>query len=102
MHATGEISLGHLLVNDPASRRHPLDVAGGNLSVVSHTVAMGHGTRQNVGNGFDAAMRMPWKTRQIILRHIIAKIVQQQKRIEVRGIAESKGSPKMHSRAFHR
>jgi hypothetical protein len=63
---------------------------------------MGHGSSQNISNRLDASVRMPGKARQIILGHIVPEIVQQQERIEVRGIAESKRSPKMHSRAFHR
>jgi len=35
------------------------------------------------------------ETRQIILRHIIPKIIQQQERIKVRGIPKSKRPPQM-------
>src|SRR5215472_3897885 len=47
-------------------------------------------------------MRMPWKTCKVILRHIVAEIVQQQKRIVVAGIAKSKRSSQMNPRALQR
>src|SRR5205807_4604572 len=34
VHAPGGIALGHLLVDDPAARGHPLDVARGNRSAI--------------------------------------------------------------------
>jgi len=46
-------------------------------AMISQAVFVLHGPGQHIGDRFDAAVWMPWKARQIILRHIIAKIVQQ-------------------------
>ncbi len=102
MHPPGIVALGHLLMNDAAARRHPLDVAGPDRAMIAHAVAMLHRSRQNIGDGLDPAMRMPGKAREIILRHVVAEIIQQQKRIEVGSIAETKGAPQMHPGAFQR
>src|ERR1700674_3058694 len=96
------VSLGHLLVNDPAARRHPLDVARRDRSLVTHAVAVLHRSREHIRNRLDPAVRMPRKPRQIILRHIVAKIVQQQEWVELRGVAKPKRAPQMHARAFRR
>ena len=77
------IALGHLLVNDPAPGRHPLHVAGRDGAVIAHAVAVIHGSGQHVGDGLDAAMRMPGETGQIIVGNIVAEIVEKEKRIEI-------------------
>ena len=100
VHAARRVALGHLLVDDAAARRHPLDVAGRDGAVVAHAVAVLDGSGQDIGDGFDPAMWMPRKSRQVILRHIVAKIVEQEKRVEVGGIAEAEGSPQMHTSAL--
>src|ERR1035438_5009412 len=84
MHASGIIALRHLLMNNATPRRHPLNIARRDRPAIPETVAMLDGPSQNISNGLDSAMRMPRKPRQIILRHVIAKIVEQQKRIELR------------------
>src|SRR5260221_303361 len=43
---------------------------------------------------------MPRKSRQIILRHIVPKIIQQQKRIKIRCVPETEGPAQMHARSF--
>src|SRR6266480_2655483 len=85
-----------------ASRRHPLDVARGNRSAIPHAVSVFHRTGKYIRNRLDAAVRMPRKARQIIRGHVIAKIVQQQERIELLRVAESERPPQVHPRAFHR
>src|ERR1700682_5066240 len=96
------VSLGHLLVNDPAARRHPLDVACRDRSLVTHAVAVLHRSREHIRNRLDPAVRMPWKPRQIIFRHVVAEIIQQQERVELRSVAETKSAPQMPPRAFRR
>ena len=77
------VALGHLLVDDAAAGGHPLDVAGGDGAVVAHAVAMLDGSGEDVGDGLDAAMRVPGEAGQIILGNVVAEIVEQQERIEV-------------------
>jgi len=83
MHAARRVAFGHLLVDDPAPRRHPLHVAGADSAVVPHAVAVFHGPSEHVGDGLDPAVRMPRKARQVIRRYVVAKIVQEQERVEV-------------------
>ncbi len=87
-------------MNDPAARRHPLHVTGGDGAAVPHAVAVLHRSGQDVGNGLDSAVRMPRKASQIILRNIIAEIVEQQERIEVAGVSEAERAAQMHACAF--
>ncbi len=77
MHAAGLVAFRHLLVNDAAPRRHPLDVAGGDGAAIAHAVAMLHGSRQHVRDGLDPAVRVPREARQIVFGHVIAEVVKQ-------------------------
>ena len=45
-------------------------------------------------------MRVPRETRQVIFRNVVAEIVQQEERVEFRGVAEPERAPQVHSRAF--
>src|SRR6267378_476314 len=67
-----------------------------------HTVAVLHRSREHIRNRLDAAVRVPGKPRQIILRHIIPKIIQQQERVEIRSIAKAERTAQVHSRPFRR
>ena len=91
----------HLLMNNPASRSHPLNITGGNDTPISDAVAVLDGTRKNLGDGFDATMRMPRESGEIILRLIVSKIVQEKERINVCRIAEAECAVKVHTRALH-
>ena len=73
---------------------------GGHAALVAQAVAVRHLAGQHVGDGLDAAMRMPRKAGQVIRRILVAKIVQQQERIELRGLAEAEGALQLHAGAF--
>ena len=47
-------------------------------------------------------MGMPRKPLQVVLRIIVAEVIQQQERIEVLGFPEAKGALQFYARAFHR
>src|SRR6202030_517959 len=100
VHATHFIALGHLLVNNSAARGHPLHVPWGNRAVIPQAVFMLHGSGKHIGDRLDAAVRMPRKTRQIILRHVVPEIVQQQERIKLGSIPKAEGPAQMHARPF--
>src|SRR6266446_890475 len=89
-------------MDDAAAGGHPLDVTGGDGAVIPHAVAVFHGPGKNVRDGFDAAVRMPRETRQIIFRNIVAKVVEEKKRVEVRGVAKAERTAQVHARTFHR
>ena len=91
------VALGHLLVDDAAAGGHPLNVTGGNGAAIAHAVAVLHGSGQNVGDGFNAAMRMPGKSGKIIFGNVVAEIVEQQERIEIFGVVESESAAQMNS-----
>src|SRR5262249_2792729 len=98
----GGVALRHLLMNDAAARGHPLNVAGADRTAVAEAVAVLHCSGEHVSNRLDAAVRMPGKTGEVILRNLVAKIVEQQKRIVVGGLAEGERTAKMHAGAFER
>ncbi len=91
MHAPVRVTLRHFLVQDAAAGSHPLHIAGRELAAIAQTVAMIDGSCENIGDGLDAAMRVPGKTGAIIFRAIVAKIVEQQERIEFAGVSEAEG-----------
>jgi hypothetical protein len=77
VHAPRLIALGHFLMNDAAAGRHPLDVARRDRPTVSETVAVFDRSGQHVRDGLDAAVRVPGETRQIVLGHVVAEIIEQ-------------------------
>src|SRR5882762_10837484 len=78
------------------------DVCSSDLQgpLVSEAVTMVHRPREDVGDGFDAAMRVPGKPRQVILGVLIAKVVEQKERIEVFGVAEAECAAQPHTGAL--
>src|SRR4029077_1664027 len=65
VHAALRVTLRHFLVHDAAARRHPLHVAVRQRSAVAEAVAVFDGAGEHVGDGFDAAVRMPGKTGEV-------------------------------------
>ena len=92
MHAALSITLRHFLVENTPTRGHPLHIAGGHFAPVAQAVSMLDGAGEDVGDRLDSAVRMPWKSLQVVCRILIAEVVQQQERIEVLGLAEAKGA----------
>ena len=79
------IALGHFLMNDAAAGGHPLNVAGSDGAVIAHAVAMLDRSGQHIGDGLNAAMRMPGKSGEIVLRNVVAEVVEQQRMDRSRG-----------------
>ena len=77
-------------MQDAAAGRHPLHVAGAEIAAVAEAVAVLDGPGQHIGNGLDAAMRMPRETGPIIVRPVVAEIVEQQERIELGSYCRSR------------
>ena len=102
VHAALLIALGHLLMDDSAAGSHPLHIPGRDGPAIADTVAVLHGSRENIRDGLNAAMRMPRKAFQILFRNIVAEIVQKQEGIEIGGVAEAKGPAKVYAGSFQR
>src|ERR1700682_3200334 len=102
MHPARNVSFRHLLMDDAAARRHPLNVAGRDGTACAHAIAVLNSPRQDIRDGFDPAMRVPREPSQIILGNVVAEIVQEKEWIEVGCIAESESAAKMHASAFER
>src|SRR5205823_5528272 len=83
VHASVLVAFGHFLVQNAAASRHPLHIAGGHLALVAQAIAMLDRTGQHVGDGLNPTMRMPRKSSQVVLRILIAKVIQQEKWIEL-------------------
>src|SRR5580693_5619453 len=96
------VALGHLLMDDSATRRHPLHVTGGDGTLISHAVAVLRSSRQDVGDSFDSTVGMPGKASKIILRNVIAEVIQQKERVELLRVSKAKGTPQMHTGTFER
>src|SRR5262249_61318586 len=100
MHAPLRIALRHFLVENSAPRGHPLHVAGSERTAVSEAVSMFDAPRQHIRDRLDPAVRMPWKSRPIVFGTIVAKIVEQQERIELARLAEAEGAAQLDTCAF--
>src|ERR1700757_2813793 len=87
-------------MDNAAAGRHPLDIASGDRSVIAHAVAVFDRSGKYVGDGFYASMGVPGKSGQIVLGNVVAEVVEQEERIEVVGVAETKSPAEMHPGAF--
>src|SRR5579871_5544811 len=92
VHASRLVTLRHFLVNDAAAGGHPLHIARRNSATISHAVAVLDGSREDIRNGFDTAMRMPGEAGKIVLGNVIAEIVEQQEGVEIGCGAKSEGA----------
>src|SRR5262245_60062233 len=102
MHAALFVALRHLLMEDAAAGRHPLDVTRAEAAAVAKAVAVLDVAGEYVGDRFDPAMRMPRKPGKVIARVVVPKVVQQEKRIELARIAEAERALQPDAGAFAR
>src|ERR1700730_10487645 len=102
MHPARKVAFRHLLMDDAAARRHPLNVAGRDSTVVAHAIAVLNSSRQDIRDGFDPAMRVPRESSQIILWDVVAEIVEKKEWVKVGCIAESESAAKVYASAFER
>src|SRR5258708_31354293 len=87
-------------MDNAAASSHPLNVARRNCAAITEAVAMLDRTGLYVRDRFNAAMRMPRETGEIIFGNIISKIIKQEKGIEIGGVAETERAAKVNTRAF--
>ena len=83
MHPAALIALGHLLMENAAAGGHPLHVSSAHRALIAEAVAVLHAAAQHVRDRLDAAVRVPGESREVILGMLVAKIIQEQERIEV-------------------
>ena len=57
---------------------------------------------KHVRDRFYASMRMPRKSREVVVGIVIAKIIQQKKRVEILRLAETKRALQLHAGALNR
>src|SRR6266850_1122880 len=89
-------------MDDAATSGHPLDLTWRDGAAVSKAVAMLDSTGKDVGNGFDATMGMPGEAGEIIFGNVIAKVIQQEERIELRSVPKTECAAQMHARPLTR
>src|ERR1700730_9118541 len=89
-------------MDNPASRSHPLDVACCNGAMVSHAIAMFDGSCQDVRDGFNPAVWVPREACKIIVRNVIAEVVQEKEWVEVGRIAKPERAAQVYASAFER
>src|SRR5712691_7840455 len=87
-------------MQDAAAGRHPLHVPGSHPALVAETVAVLHRTGQHVGDRLDSAVRVPGESGEIVLRVLVAEIIQQQEGVELAGFAETEGALQLYSCAL--
>jgi hypothetical protein len=101
VHAALGVALWHLLVHDAAARGHPLHVAGAERALVAQAVAVVDGAGQDIGDGLDAAVRVPGKAGAVVVGPVVAEIIEQQERIEFTGLAKTEGAAQLDAGALH-
>src|SRR3989442_3092514 len=81
-------------------RSHPLHVTGSQGALVSEAVTVVHGSREDVGDGFDPAMGVPGEPREVVLGLLVTKIVEQQKGVEFFGVPKAERAAQPHTGAL--
>ena len=81
VHLTAPVAAGHLLMQDPAAGSHPLHIACAQFAGVPKAVGVIHRAFKDIGDRFDAAVRVPRKTPLKMCRDVVAEIVKQQERV---------------------
>src|SRR5581483_11933698 len=100
MHASALVALRHLLMQNAAASRHPLHVAGCHSALIAKAVAMSDLAGQHIGDGLDATVRMPREAGEVIGRILVAKVIEQEERVELLGFTEAEGALKLNSCAL--
>src|SRR5512140_672987 len=101
-HASLCISFGHLLVDDAASRSHPLDVARCDDTPVPHAVPVLHIPLENVGDRLDPAVRVPGESRKVFRGVVRAEIVEEQEGVEAGRPLIAEGTSQVNASPFDR
>src|SRR5438874_11137427 len=76
MHPAPLVALGHLLVENARARGHPLHVPGAQRAAVPQAIALLHRAAQDISDGFDTPVGVPGKAREIVLRMLVAEVIQ--------------------------
>src|SRR5260370_31720553 len=84
-------------MEDAAACGHPLHVASRHLASIAQAIAVFNGTRENVSDGLDPTMRVPWEAGQVVVGIVVAEIVHPQGWVEVLGPTETEGALKLNS-----
>jgi hypothetical protein len=58
------------------------------------------GAGEDVGDGFDAAVRVPGESGEIVFGDVIAEVVEEEEGVEVAGGSEAEGAAEVDSGAF--
>ena len=87
LHDPVVVSLRHLLMDDAASRGHPLHVSRRDDALVAHAVAVLHIALEHVRYRLNAAMRVPGKPLDVLIGIGVAEIVEHQEGVEERDLA---------------
>src|ERR1700755_2320604 len=89
-------------MDDATARGHPLHVTRTDGATIAQAIAMVDVSSENVGDGLNPAMRMPGKSGKVIFGNIVAKVVEQEKRVEVFGVAEAERTAQVYARTLQR
>ena len=87
-------------MQDAAARRHPLHVPRAEGAAVAQAVTVLYRPVEDVGDGFDPAMGVPRKSGEVVLRVVVAEVVQQEERVELARVPEPERSAQPHARAL--
>src|SRR5262249_9105415 len=92
------VSLRHLLVDDAAPRRHPLDLAGPDDALVAEAVPVLDVAVEDVGDGLDAPVRVPGEPLPVVVGVLGSEVVEQQERVELRNRVEAERASQVDAR----
>ena len=101
MHPPRIAALRHFLMHDARTGGHPLHVACTQQAGVAQRIAVLDRAVQHIGDGFDAPVRMPWETFEVIIGALVPKIVEQQEWIQLARVLKAERAVQFDASALH-
>jgi len=74
-----------------------LNVTGAQGPTIAQAVLVLHFSTKNVGDGLYSTMRVPRKAFEVVLRDIVAEIVEKKKGVKLSGVPEAEGTMEMNT-----
>src|SRR4029450_6806952 len=94
------IALRHFLVKDAAAGSHPLHVASAEIPAIPQAVTVLNRPGEHIRDRLDSAMGMPREAREVVVRLVVAEVIEEKKRVVIGGIAKAERPAQLDPGAF--
>ena len=86
-------------MDDAVRGRHPLNIARAEIAAVAEAVLVPHVPVEHVRDGFESAMRVRRKARDVIVGIVRIELVEHQERVDTQIARAAQAASQLHARA---